>query len=315
MTERSVQEQAWQEASRYLFGRVRPSSSPVLLSVGAQPGAGKTMALESALRRFYPNEGFVQVVGDDLRRYHPDFVHLSQSPDPEVMPRETAELSGWLVGQALAHAAQHGYSTVVEGTLRRPETTLATVRQFAQAGASTHLVVLGVSAAESWTGCVERYLGALEAEQAARWTPLEAHDAGLAGTPRTLRAAEGDPAVHRISVVDRAGTVHYDNVRGTDGRWREPARAVMVLEELRQRPADPQALAARIEVLSARADRLGAPAAVRAGVKHARELARRGPAAAARTRADVLGAVRGQAHDRRLKPRTGRAARRSTRGL
>ena len=65
----------------------------------------------------------------------------------------------------------------IEGTLRNPETTLGTTRQFAEAGASTHLIVLGVSPAESWSGCLERYINALEEGQAACWTPLEAHNA------------------------------------------------------------------------------------------------------------------------------------------
>ncbi|QQM67483.1 zeta toxin family protein [Actinomyces weissii] len=61
----------------------------------------------------------------------------------------------------------------------RSETTLSTIRQFSQAGASTHLVVIGVSVFDSWTGCLDRYLTAAEIGQAARWTPLAAHDAWL----------------------------------------------------------------------------------------------------------------------------------------
>ncbi|QQM67484.1 zeta toxin family protein [Actinomyces weissii] len=53
---------------------------------------------------------FVAVVGDDLRQYHPSCNRLCASADPELMPRETAELSGRLVGKALEHPAAHGYS-------------------------------------------------------------------------------------------------------------------------------------------------------------------------------------------------------------
>ena len=179
---------AWKYAKADLFGGVAPSVSPVLVSIGAQPGAGKTRALEASLKTFYSGQTFVSIIGDDFRKFHPDYKKLCALPDPEVMPRETAELSGWLVRQSLDYASENGYSCVVEGTLRNPETTLGTTRQFAEAGASTHLIVLGVSPAESWSGCLERYINALEEGQAARWTPLEAHNAGLEGTPKTLRA-------------------------------------------------------------------------------------------------------------------------------
>ena len=191
------------------------------------------------------------------------------------MPAATAELSGWLVDRTLAHAAEHHYSTVVEGTLRRPATTLNTIRQFAEQGASTHLVVLGVSPFDSWSGCIDRYLTMLESGRAARWTPLEAHDAGLAGTPDTLTAAASDLGVHRLSVVDRTGTLHYDNTRGPDGHWLLPEHAVAVLEELRSRPTDPARRAARLDSLSSRAAALHVAPVVNDGITHAGTLAPR----------------------------------------
>lgn len=44
---------AWNTAKTELFGGVVPSVSPVLVSIGAQPGAGKTRALEASLKTFY----------------------------------------------------------------------------------------------------------------------------------------------------------------------------------------------------------------------------------------------------------------------
>nr|WP_257210357.1 zeta toxin family protein [Actinomyces ruminis] len=280
--------ECWSDACSFLFDGHLPSSSPVLLSVGAQPGAGKTQAIDAVMRKLYPGEPFVKVIGDDLRQFHPNFPALSRSVDPEAMPAATAELSGWLVGRALAYAAEHGYSAVVEGTLRRPETTLGTLAQFAKAGSRTHLVVLGVSAFDSWTGCIDRYLSALEAGRAARWTPLAAHDAGLMGTPQTLLAAASSPDVHRLSIVDRAGAVHYDNLRGDDGEWVRPERAVAVLTELRNRPGDSADRLVRVDSLAGRAEMLKVAQVVREGIAHARQLAGTRPA---RTKADVLGQI------------------------
>ena len=127
------------------------------------------------------------------------------------MPAQTAPLSAWLVQEALSYAAQRGYNTAVEGTLRRPEVTLNTLAQFVERGATTHLVVLAVSEFDSWAGCIDRYLGLLEAGANARWTPLSAHDAGFAGTPVTLEAAASSGVVGRLSIVTRDGTALYDS--------------------------------------------------------------------------------------------------------
>ena len=58
---------AWKYAKADLFGGVAPSVSPVLVSIGAQPGAGKTRALEASLKTFYSGQTFVSIIGDDFR--------------------------------------------------------------------------------------------------------------------------------------------------------------------------------------------------------------------------------------------------------
>ena len=151
-------ERIWEDVEVDVFGPEAPSLHPVLLSIGAQPGAGKTRATAATRRSFYTGRSFVPIIGDDFRPYHPDYRALVSSPDPDLMPAATAELAGWLVRRSLEHAARHRYCAIVEGTLRSPETTLGTIRQFAAAGATTHLVILGVPEVDSWTGCIDRYL-------------------------------------------------------------------------------------------------------------------------------------------------------------
>ena len=187
---------AWRQARSQIFESAEPSAAPVLLSIGAQPGAGKTRAVARTMNAFYPARSFIPIIGDNLRRYHPDYPVLVSSPDPDLMPAATAELAGWLVRRSLEHAARHRYCAIVEGTLRSPETTLGTIRQFAAAGATTHLVILGVPEVDSWTGCIDRYLSALESGNPARWTPLAAHARRTAapvvgGGSHTTRAGLG----------------------------------------------------------------------------------------------------------------------------
>jgi hypothetical protein len=112
------------EIEPWLFGGAR-SDAPVLLMMGAQPGAGKSHGIGVA-EALHPGVRFTRIIGDDLRPFHPDYVDLLESPDPEAMPAATAEASGWWVRRSLAHAAQGRFPTVVEGTFRDRNVPLGT---------------------------------------------------------------------------------------------------------------------------------------------------------------------------------------------
>lgn len=268
--------QSWWQAARdralrSLFDNVEPSTRPSVVSVGAQPGAGKTRAFNQILRTTYPGEQFVSILGDRLRRFHIDYARLAAAPDPETMPAQTAPLSAWLVQEALSYAAQRGYNTAVEGTLRRPEVTLNTLAQFVERGATTHLVVLAVSEFDSWAGCIDRYLGLLEAGANARWTPLSAHDAGFAGTPVTLEAAASSGVVGRLSIVTRDGTALYDS-QVTHGCPHDATTACASLQSGRRLPA-PEQMVRQVAELSARARALSVSPVVIDGIAHLADLA------------------------------------------
>jgi hypothetical protein len=219
-----------------VFDEVSLVKPPTLVTVGGQPGAGKTLAI-GRIQLMYPSHMFTVINGDDLRQFHPRFDALRADPDPEVMPRETAALSGWMIRRALQHAAQIGCASIVEGTFREPTITLRTVRDFRERGFDTHVVALGVPEASSWQGCVSRYIDAVGSGKPARWAPKVAHDLGYEGTPRTVEAAENDLNVTRLSVVDRDGNVAFDNTRDSDGQWSNPTGARQALDYLRTHPS------------------------------------------------------------------------------
>jgi hypothetical protein len=68
---------------------------------------------------------------------------------------------------------------------------------------------------------------------------MAAHDAGYTGTPATVAAAEAHPAVHRITVVDRAGQILFDNTRDAHGRWQRTPGAAAALTARRELPLTP----------------------------------------------------------------------------
>ena len=243
-------EEIWiNDVQDHLFRHAVADKTPVLLCVGAQPGAGKT-EVGKAAERLHPTARFVFINGDDFRKFHPEYELLLKDPDPQAMPNGTADFSGWMVRRAIAHAAEHKYSVRVEGTFRDPAITLNTVRLFHDHGFDTHIVAIAVPEAVSWQGCVSRYANAADAGQAVRWAPKTAHDVGYEGTPYTVEEAEKDPCVGRITVMTRSGDVVYDNSRDTDSLWTDPPTSRSVLEYARTHPS--QAMVDQFDVNQAR---------------------------------------------------------------
>lgn len=54
-----------------LFADAKPSGQPVAVIFGGQPGAGKSAAVDAALVELDVRGGAAQIIGDDLRGYHP----------------------------------------------------------------------------------------------------------------------------------------------------------------------------------------------------------------------------------------------------
>jgi hypothetical protein len=231
-------ERIWREKVRpRVFGGHQPDlDRPVLLALGGQTGAGKTAGMHHVLD-LHAGRDVVPIIGDDLRIDHPRYSEIMATDDLS-MPEATGPASAAWIRMALDHARAQRYSCLVEGTFRSPQTTLGTVREFAAAGYHVHIVALAVPGPVSWLSCLARYHGARAAGSPGRWITPASHQAGFVGTPTTVDAAEHDSAVHRLSIIDRAGALLYDNTRTADSdlaSWREPAGAAAVLSDARER--------------------------------------------------------------------------------
>jgi predicted kinase len=211
-----------------VFGGYLPTpNAPLLVLLGGQPAAGKTNAQEAVIAANAAAQ-LVPVTGDDLREYHPDYLALARR-EPLQMPAATAAVSGGLVRLALDHALDHRYSVLLEGTFRDSEMVAATARRFAEAGYRVEVVAVAAPAAVSRLSAEQRSLG--RNGRFGRWTPPQAHEDGLAGSPTTVAALEGLPAVSRVQVRTRDRLV-YDNTRDAAGAWsREPAGAAVLRAE------------------------------------------------------------------------------------
>ena len=241
-----------QEIRPTYFANRQAEERPTAVLVGGQPAAGKTQAIMGIKREHEP-ANLVEIVGDDFRLYHPEYRQLMQS-NPLGMPDCTAQAAGEWVRRSIDHARRNRISIVVEGTFRTPDTTVGTAQSLAEAGFDTHIVALAVPGYVSRLDAVHRYQVAVSNGQPARWTPPLAHEAGYVGTPNTVAAAEECRSVHRVSVVDRAGHVLYENARIAGGEWEHATGAEAAIRAARAKPPSRREAAEWIERLHQNVD-------------------------------------------------------------
>ncbi|WP_448656842.1 zeta toxin family protein [Microbacterium lacticum] len=213
-------------ARRRLFGSHTPHpDGPVLVLLGGQPAAGKTQAQRTILAE-HPDDDLVEVTGDDLRVFHPDYITLTRE-HPFLMPGATAPVSGGLVRLAVEHAHKHRYSLLLEGTFRDPGMVTGTATRFADAGYRVEVAAVATPAVVSRLSAEMRSLaGGLPA--VGRWTPPGAHESALEQSPGVVAALEALPHVARVQVFSRERLL-YANTRTSAGAWERPAEAATVL--------------------------------------------------------------------------------------
>ncbi|WP_424467218.1 zeta toxin family protein [Pseudoclavibacter helvolus] len=178
---------------------------PTLVLVGAQPGAGKTRAVSRASQE---TGAAVTVVGDDLRRFHPDYGQVMRE-DPLRMPEVTAQAAGAWARMSSDYLRERGASVVFETTFRQPDAVVATAKEFRDAGYRVEVRALAVPEAVSRLGVLSRYAEQVRDQGAGRWTPQSFHDVAAEQMPKSLERVIAEGHVDRVLVVDRPGRTLY----------------------------------------------------------------------------------------------------------
>ncbi len=243
MTPEDVERTFHRDIAPDLFAGVTTSPRPLLVLLGGQPGAGKSRATDVLLDA-YPGCDIVPIVGDDFRRFHPEYAATLRT-DPTVMPTVTAAAAGQWTRLAVETGLQEGFSLLIEGTWRNLSTPTGTLQIARSRRYETHAAVVAVPAPVSLVATLTRFYDA--PPDAARWTPLSAHDQTVAALPAGVHALAGSPDVDRFTILDRDGRTHLDE--GLDDLAARGSRAEQAYRRLTERDLTVPELATLIQDL------------------------------------------------------------------
>jgi hypothetical protein len=181
-------------------------ASPILAMVAAQPGAGKTRAVEDVREA---HNGAAAIIGDDFRRFHPSYETLMET-DPLRMPGATAQASGRWIEMSLNWLRSKHRSLVIETTMRHPEANEHTLTQFKDSGYRTEVTIMATPPQLSLMGTLIRYIGQVESQGEGRWVGTAAHDEAVEQLPRTLADQISKGNIDHVTVINRAGETLYN---------------------------------------------------------------------------------------------------------
>jgi hypothetical protein len=217
-----------------IFATAKTVDRPVAVIFGGQPGSGKSAAVDAAVQSLAGRGGAVQVIGDDLRPYHPAYASLMQRDD-KTAAFYTDRDSGRWVEKSIAYAKEHRLNLVIEGTMRSPAVVADTMKGLRQAGYEIDARALAVNELLSWQGVMQRYEAQKQDRGAGRMTAPHSHRDAYNGMPDTLERIERERLADRVTVYRRGGQAIYSNEL-RNGQWKQEPQARQVLEAERARP-------------------------------------------------------------------------------
>jgi adenylate kinase family enzyme len=217
-----------------IFSGAQPAQRPVAVIFGGQPGSGKSAALDLAADDLAERGGAVQIIGDDLRVYHPAHERLMREDD-RIAAFYTGPDSGRWVEKAIAYAKEQRFNVIIEGTMRDSNVVAATMKSFREAGYEVDARVVATNFQLSEQGILQRYERQKAVRGEGRMTTPEAHQAAYDGLPVTVARIEAEKLADRLTVYRRGARMIYENEL-RDGAWLRPPQAAAVIEAERARP-------------------------------------------------------------------------------
>lgn len=221
-----------------LFAGAKPSRQPVAIIFGGQPGAGKSAAMDLAVHDLQAHGGAVQVIGDDLRGYHPQYARWMGQGDKTAAFYADHDTRGW-IEKAIDAAKALRVHIVIEETMLDADKVAAMMTSLRDAGYTIDARVLAVASHLSEQVILQRYENQRLDRGAGRMTAPQIHQAAYDGMLHTLARIEGQKLADRVTVYRRgAHAIYHNEHRG--GLWKREPQAHAVVESERARPMTAQ---------------------------------------------------------------------------
>jgi UDP-N-acetylglucosamine kinase len=184
--------------------------NPTAIFTGAQPGAGKTALQKQIFAKMTDAASYAFINGDDLRGYHTRLEELNRENDVLTAYFTDIDTGKW-VEKSIDYMAATSTNLIIEGTLRRPETTIGTAKKLAEQGYTNELHVVAANELYSRIRIASRYLWQKAQKGHGRYTLKSAHDASYENLPASVKHILDSNLFSRVVLYDIEYSTLFDS--------------------------------------------------------------------------------------------------------
>ena len=131
-----------------------PVNSPIAITLGGQPGAGKSNLYKIARKRFSNN--IVEIDLDKFRIFHPFYWQIKKIYGKNDSIK-TNPFVFMIVDMLIEDLSSQKYNLIIESSLNTPSSALFNGKYLPSKGYKVELHIMATSKKISWQGTIERY--------------------------------------------------------------------------------------------------------------------------------------------------------------
>ena len=199
--------EAYQTIKEKVTKNKRPVTSPIAITLGGQPGAGKSNIYQIARERFSNN--IVELDCDAFRIFHPYYKQIrnifgnndSVKTNPFIFK---------VVDLLIDELSNEKYNLIMESSLNSPYSALDNGKNLPPKGYKVELQIMATPKNVSWQGTIDRYNKELKKGGNPRAVSKEFHDKVVDNICKSLDTVKRSGLMDNIIIYDRNKNCLYD---------------------------------------------------------------------------------------------------------
>lgn len=200
-------EETYQKVKKLVIKNKTPVESPIAITLGGQPGAGKSNIYDIARKRFSNN--IVEIDCDAFRIFHPYYKQIKN-----IFGKEDAFKTNpfvfKIVDLLIGELSDEKYNLIIESSLNSPNSALDNGRNLNPKGYKVELQIMATPKQVSWQGTIDRYNKDLNKDGNSRAVSKEFHDKVVENICQSLYIVKNSGLMSNILIFDRNRNCLYD---------------------------------------------------------------------------------------------------------
>lgn len=184
-----------------------PVSSPIAITLGGQPGAGKSNLYEIAKKRFANN--IVELDLDQFRIYHPYYWQIKKIYGKKDAIK-TNPFAFKMVDILIEEFSAQKYNLIIESSLNSPYSALSNGKNMPPKGYKVELQIMATPKEISWQGTIDRYKNDIKNRKSSRSVSKEFHDRVVSNICNSLEIVQKSGLMSNILIYNRNKNCLYD---------------------------------------------------------------------------------------------------------